>query len=681
MSQDTDEASSFLFGTLDVAVLVIVLIVGIALFIKYRQKKKKESDELRSLHVSASLLGKPVHTAGEALGGNFITKMKSRNKKVIVFYGSQTGTAEEFAARLAKEASRHGLPAMIYDPEECDDWEDLAKLGDEIENSLAIFCVATYGEGDPTDNARDLQTWLVEGKTRLGSLKYTVFGLGNKTYEHFNAMGRLFDKRLQELGATRVFMAGEGDDDGNIEENFVTWKEAMWPAVCQYFGVNSSESSANAREYKLSVHTDLPPEKVFVGEANRLGAFAKQKSPFNAKNPFLATMSVNRELHKGGDRSCMHIELDITGSSLTYTAGDHVAVLPENNPELVNRIGELLNVNLDTVISLSSVDEQASKPHPFPCPTSYRTALTHYVDITSCPRTNVLKELADWASDPKEKEFLLKITSASEEGKQEYNEWIMKDKRSIVSVLEDLSSFKPPLDHLLELLPRLQARYYSISSSSKMYPSSVHITAVFVEYKTRTGRTNQGVATSWFMRLKKQMDAGNKVRIPIFMRRSNLHLPFRPVFPIIMIGPGTGVAPFRGFIQERATVLREGKTVGTSVLFFGCRHASEDFIYEEELKAFVEEKVLSELVVAFSRDQQQKVYVQHKMKEKAQLIWDLLEDQGTIYICGDARNMARDVHNVLLQIAQECGKLSAEAAQDYIKKLQKKERYLQDVWS
>ena len=231
----------------------------------------------------------------------------------------------------------------------------------------------------------------------------------------------------------------------------------------------------------------------------------------------MAAITVNRELHKGGDRSCMHIELDITGSKLSYVTGDHVAIFPTNSTTVIERIGELLEADLDTVFSLTNVDgthisrmlhalyqclsllDQASKKHPFPCPTTYRAVLTHYVDINSSPRTHVLRELAEHTSDPDQKEFLLKITSPTDEGKvcalflincnrgtqlstsfchlphqRLYSQWIRKDQRNIVAVLEDLASFRPPIDQLLELLPRLQVRYYSISSSPKV--STVSIT-------------------------------------------------------------------------------------------------------------------------------------------------------------------------------------------------------------
>uniref|UniRef100_A0A4W3H6G6 P450 (cytochrome) oxidoreductase a n=1 Tax=Callorhinchus milii TaxID=7868 RepID=A0A4W3H6G6_CALMI len=339
-----------------------------------------------------------------------------QGKNIVVFYGSQTGTAEEFANRLSKDTQRYGMRGMATDPEEYD-MSELSRLT-EIENSLAMFCVATYGEGDPTDNAQDFYDWLQETDADLSGVKYTVFGLGNKTYEHFNAMGKYLDKRLEELGAERIFDLGVGDDDGNLEEDFITWREQFWPALCEYFGVEATDEDSSIRQYELLVHNDVNMNKVYTGEMGRLKSYEIQKPPFDAKNPFLASVSVNRKLNKGGERHLMHLELDISGSKIRYDSGDHVAVFPTNDAKIVTDIGKILNTDLDIVFSLNNLDEESNKKHPFPCPTTYRTALSHYLDITNPPRTNVLYELAQYASDSKAQEFLRKMASSSSDGKE-----------------------------------------------------------------------------------------------------------------------------------------------------------------------------------------------------------------------------------------------------------------------
>ncbi|KAK1158389.1 NADPH--cytochrome P450 reductase-like isoform X1 [Acipenser oxyrinchus oxyrinchus] len=653
-----------------VDVLLFSIIAGLLIFwAVFRKKKKEEIPEFKKIPPQAIT---PRETS-------FIEKMKKTGKNIVVFYGSQTGTAEEFANRLSKDAQRYGMRGTVADPEEYD-MSELSRLS-EIDNSIAMFCMATYGEGDPTDNAQDFYDWLQEADDDLSGVNFTVFGLGNKTYEHYNAMGKYVDKRLQQLGAKRIFDLGMGDDDGNLEEDFVSWREQFWPAVCEHFGVEATGDESSIRQYELVVHTDINMNKVYTGEMGRLKSFETQKMPFDAKNPFLGTVTVNRKLNKGGSRHLMHLELDISASKIRYDSGDHVAVYPINDTTIVNKIGEILNVDLDTVISLNNLDEESNKKHPFPCPTSYRTALTHYLDITNPPRTNVLYELSQYATDPKDQETLRKMASSATEGKSHYQTWVLEAKRNILAILQDMPSLRPPIDHLCELLPRLQARYYSIASSSKVHSNSVHICAVVVEYETKTGRTNKGVATNW-LKNKVPTDNGHKSMVPLFVRKSQFRLPFKASTPVIMIGPGTGIAPFMGFIQERAWLKQQGKEVGETVLYYGCRHRNEDFLYQEELEQFEKDGVLTQLNVAFSRDQDEKVYVQHLLKKNKENLWKLIHtDNAHIYICGDARNMARDVQNTFYEIASELGSMTHTQAVDYVKKLMTKGRYSQDVWS
>uniref|UniRef100_A0A1B0G1R7 NADPH--hemoprotein reductase n=1 Tax=Glossina morsitans morsitans TaxID=37546 RepID=A0A1B0G1R7_GLOMM len=608
-------------GALDIALLVILIAGGTWYFTRNRTKPEEQG---RTYSIQPTTVSTAAVTEN-----SFIKKLKASGRSLVVFYGSQTGTAEEFAGRLAKEGIRYRLKGMVADPEECD-MEELLQLKD-ISNSLAVFCLATYGEGDPTDNAMEFYEWITNGDADLTGLNYAVFGLGNKTYEHYNKVAIYVDKRLEELGATRVFELGLGDDDANIEDDFITWKDRFWPAVCDNFGIEGSGEEVLIRQFRLLEHNDVQLDRIYTGEVARLHSLQNQRPPFDAKNPFLAPILINRELHKGGNRSCMHIELDIEGSKMRYDAGDHVAMYPINDKDLVEKLGLLCNADLDLVFSLINTDTDSSKKHPFPCPTTYRTALTHYLEIAAIPRTHILKELAEYCSDENDKQFLRSMASITPEGKEKYQSWVQDACRNIVHILEDISSCKPSIDHVCELLPRLQPRYYSISSSSKLYPTKVHITAVLVQYKTPTGRLNKGVATTY---LKAKNPEEGEVKVPVFIRKSQFRLPTKPEIPIVMVGPGTGVAPFRGFIQERQHLRDEGKQVGESILYFGCRKKSEDFIYEEELGEYVEKGTLT-LKTAFSRDQEKKIYVTHLLEQDADLLWRVLgENNGHFYICG-----------------------------------------------
>lgn len=665
------EVSESLFSTLDI-VLLAIIIGGVSWWLVRRSNKATDAiTNGKSYTIQPTSL-----TMQNPTDNSFVKKLQASGRSLVVFYGSQTGTGEEFAGRLAKEGVRYRMKGMVADPEECD-MEELVNLKN-IPNSLAVFCMATYGEGDPTDNSMEFYEWLQNGDADLTGLNYAVFGLGNKTYEHYNEVAIYCDKRLEELGATRVYELGLGDDDANIEDDFITWKDKFWPAVCEYFGIESTGEDISIRQYRLEEYDDAP-DRVFTGEMARLHSLKNQRPPYDAKNPYLSKIIVNRELFKASDRNCMHIEFDIEDSKMRYDSGDHLAVYPINNTELVEKIGKLCEKNLDSIFSLINTDEESSKKHPFPCPSSYRTALTHYLDITQNPRTHVLKELSEYCSDPAEKEKLKLMASTTPEGKALYQKWIIEDNRNIVHILEDLPSCKPALDHLCELLPRLQPRYYSISSSPKLHPTTVHVTAVVVEYQTPTGRTNKGVATTW---LKEKVPTPDSppLTVPIFIRKAQFRLPTKPQTPIIMIGPGTGVAPFRGFVQERNFSKDEGKQVGQTVLYYGCRKKSEDYLYQEEFEQYEKNGLLT-LKVAFSRDQAQKFYVTHLLEKDSELIWNIFENNGHLYICGDAKSMAVDVRNIILKIIQEKGNLTEEQAQAYHKKMETQKRISMDVWS
>jgi len=646
---------------------------GYYLLIKDNAEDKLPAYEIKPMTVSVAA---PVDKG-------FISKLRKTKRRLVVFYGSQTGTAEEFAGRLAKEGARYGLKGLVADPEEedMDQLQQLKEYEEEIgEACLAVFMMATYGEGDPTDNAMDFNDKLDNDAFTLDGLRYAVFGLGNTTYEHFNAMGIKVDKKLAELGGSRIYELGLGDDDKNLEDDFITWKESFWAAVCNELNIEASSDEFNTRQYEHKVleEGDYNSEKVYTGEVARLRSYITQRPPFDVKNPYMSTIKVNDNIHKeGSGRHCMHIELDIEGSRMRYDAGDHVAIYPTNNVQIVDKLISQLGINGETIFTMKNLDEDSTKKHPFPCPTSYRTALLHYVDIVALPRTHILKELAKYTEDNKERSQLELMAGTTPEGKALYQSWIVSDVRHLLHILEDLPTCKPPVDHLLELLPRLQPRFYSIASSAKVHATSVHVCGVVVEYTTPTGRTNKGVATTW---LKEKIPGENEYKVPIYIRRSQFRLPNRPQTPVIMIGPGTGLAPFRGFIQERAYLKEQGKPVGPTVLFFGCRNKAYDYIYQDELEQWQTDGVL-DLHVAFSRDQEKKRYVTHLLNENGQHVWELLEQGGHLYVCGDAKMMAKDVRNIIVDIAKVNGNMSESEADAFVKKLETQKRYSADVWS
>lgn len=591
--------------TLDLVVLVTLLVGSVAYFTKgtYWAVAK---DPYASSYVSASGASK------SGASRDIVQKMQQSGKNCVIFYGSQTGTAEDYASRLAKEgSSRFGLKAMIADLEEYD-YENLDTFPDD---SVAFFVMATYGEGEPTDNAVDFHEFLqaedttfsngqTASESPLSKFKYVAFGLGNNTYEHYNSMVRKTDEALSKLGATRISAAGEGDDGaGTMEEDFLAWKEPMWEDLMRDMGLEEREAVYEpVFEVNERPDLDATSDLVYLGEPNKNHLEGKSKGPYNAGNPYLAPLASSRELFNDRSRNCLHCEIDITGSNLSYTTGDHIAIWPTNAGKEVSRLLNVVGLGekQHMVINVKGIDATAKVS--FPSPTTYHSVVRYHMEICAPVSRQFVHNLAPFSPNDEIKKELLHIGG----DKDYFHDVVASKNLNLAQFLEIVGHGQTwsliPFSVLIEGLHKLQPRYYSISSSSLVSKNKISVTAV-VESVERAGSPYvvKGVTTNYLLALKeKQHGVSNPdphgleyaisgprnrydgLHVPVHVRHSNFKLPSNPLTPIIMVGPGTGVAPFRGFIQERCAQVQAGQKVGKAMLFFGCRSRTEDFIYNDE---------------------------------------------------------------------------------------------------
>ncbi|KHJ31775.1 putative nadph-cytochrome p450 reductase [Erysiphe necator] len=641
---------------------------------------------------------------------DIVEKMAETGKNCVIFYGSQTGTAEDFATRLAKEGkARFGLETMAADLEDYD-YENLDHFP---EDKVAIFVLSTYGEGEPTDNAVDFYQFITGQPTDsftlgkehpLESFNFVAFGLGNNTYEHFNSMVRNVTAALESLGAQRIGKIGEGDDGaGTMEEDFLAWKDPMWAAVAEKLNLVEREAvyepvfAVNESEVLTG-----DSHEVFLGEPNKMHLATFAKGPFNAQNPYIAPIVASRELFNDPHRNCLHLELDISDSNLDYQTGDHVAVWPTNSDRDVDQFLKITGLlsKRNTVINVKALDQTSRVP--FPTPTTYDAVSRYYMEINAAVSRQFIATLAPFAPTDDVKTEMIKLGN----DKDYFQIKVSSRYLNIAQVLEDISGGREwnriPFSAFIEGLNKLQPRYYSISSSSLVEKKKISITAV-VESLEIPGRPTalKGVTTNYLLALKREQSGEsfsdthfltyqvkgprNKYdgfRIPIHIRHSNFKLPSDPSKPIIMVGPGTGVAPFRGFIRERAAKAKSRINVGNSLLFFGCRRQTEDFLYKdewEEYKRDLGDKFT--LVTAFSRESTPKAYVQDRLLEHAQVVNQLLLSKAYFYVCGDAANMAKAVLSTLHKVLSEQRNISEEKAEEIVKNMRALNQYQEDVWS
>lgn len=537
--------------------------------------------------------------------------------KLSIIFASQTGNAKGVAQALLKEAQAEGINAQLFDASDYKG-KDLAK------ETHVIFVASTNGEGEAPDNALVLHEFLKSKKApKLPNLKYGVLGLGDSSYEFFCQTGKDFDQFLENLGAQRLIERLDADVDYQVA----------------------------ATQWRTQVLSILKDELTGAAAVTSVATFAVSQtaeSHYSKEQPYTASLSTSQKITgRDSGKDVRHIEIDLADSGITYQPGDALGVWYENRPQLVDALLDSVGLSGNEQVQ---VDGETLSLH---------SALTHYYEITAA-NPQLVAQFAELAQSEK-------LTSLAQD-KEALR--VYATRTQVIDVLRE-EKISLSASQLLSLLRRLTPRLYSIASSQSEVGEEVHLTVGVVEYE-HEGEQRLGGASTF---LAHQLEEGAPVKVFV-EHNNNFKLPSDDNAPLIMVGPGTGIAPFRSFIQERENRSAAGK----NWLLFGDRTFTQDFLYQVEWQKYLKSGVLNRLDVAFSRDQHEKVYVQHRLLEQAELVWQWLQEGAYFYVCGDASRMAKDVHQALITVVEQQGGLNREQAEEYVSELRKAKRYQRDVY-
>ncbi|KAF5547984.1 NADPH-ferrihemo reductase [Fusarium mexicanum] len=630
-------------------------------------------------------------------------KMEEAGKDVVIFWGSQSGTAEMFATRLSKECHlRFGLQTLCADL--CDYGpESIANLP---KSKLAIFIISTYGEGDPSDNTAAFWEWLHKNPdVQLPNLRYMAFGLGNTSYRYYNRVIDVVAEFLDKAGAQRLMPVAKANDaQGGTEEDFLSWKDDLYTHFQTKLGYEERDIPYEP-SIQLVEDESLDIMDLNLGEPiqNRSGPakIVKQYSPIRP-----LTVQSSHELYTSPGRNCLHMELDISDHpELRYRTGDHLAVYPINPDHEIQLLLKALDLEdrAEKPLLVQALEEGVTIK--IPSPTSALALFRHYLEISAPVSRETVGQLARFAPSAEVAQTLTTLGKS----KEAYAEYIAKNHITLGRLLTLVAPGsvwdKLPLSYVVETLPTLQPRYYSISSSSTVSARKLSITCGVDNSPLQRdpSRSIRGVTTNYLYALGKTLNGDGKQpevgpeaptyalsgpgdalqghKVFACLRRSNFKLPTMSSTPLVMIGAGTGLAPFRGFILERARLKSVGKPIGKMILFFGCRAPDQDYLYRDELAEVAKELQGSfEIVTAFSRaNGQPKKYVQDKVEERNKDVCDLLRDGASIYFCGRA-SMAREVGNVVEESMKTQNNWSEAEARSWAEAAKKGNKWLEDVW-
>jgi len=581
------------------------------------------------------------------------------NTPLLVLYGSNLGTAEELATRVADLAEVNGFATKLAP---LDDF--VGKLPEQ--GGVLIFC-ASYNGAAP-DNATQFVKWLGSdlAKDAFAKVRYAVFGCGNSDWAAtYQSIPRIIDEQLAAHGGKSVYARGEGDARSDLDGQFESWFAKAAPVAVKEFGVDTSFTRRADDEPLYKVEPVAPTT---INAVVALGGASPMKVQVNSELQ-------NKTGANASDRSTRHIEVQLP-PNLTYRVGDHLSVVPRNDPVLVDAVARRFGFLPADQIKLQ-VAEGRRAQLPVGDAVSVGRLLTEFVELQQVATRKQLQIMSEHTRCPVTKPKLLAYIGDDAESTERYRSEILSKRRSVYDLLDEHPACELPFHAYLEMLSLLAPRYYSISSSPSGDASRCSVTVGVVEAPASSGRgIYKGICSNYLAGRR----AGDTIHATVRETKAGFRLPDDPWMPIIMIGPGTGLAPFRGFLQERAARKAKGTLLGPAMLFFGCRHPNQDFLYADELKAFAADGV-TELHTAFSRGDGPKTYVQHLVAAQKDKVWSLIEQGAIIYVCGDGGKMEPDVKAALMSIHRERTGGDEAAAARWIDDMGTKNRYVLDVWA
>lgn len=596
-----------------------------------------------------------------------VAALPRHSTPLSIIWGGNMGTCKAQAARIALEAADAGFEVQVMTLNEATSIETL-------QAGLTLIVTSTYN-GQPPENARGFAKWATEA-LMPGSLaggRCSVLGIGNSNWKSYQAFPEKLEKLLKAAGAHMICPRGEANEEEDVQDMVDAWRADFWPKALEAVGQDAKYATA-LLDRKPAINKEGPALRILPASPGTRPSFPVLDSAYRT-----GTVTKSYELQAGGSgRSTRHVEIRLP-TGMTYSAGDHLAVLPQNHPDAVLKVADRLNADLHEVVELNKGPGVGlgNWTLPFGSPVTVHDLLTRFVDLQAPVSVDLLEAVAASLENEADKNSM-----------RELAEFVQHSKRDLqlrlLDILDSFPSARITLEQVLPHLSPMVQRYYSISSAPREV-NGAQVAAITVGLVQGTSQSNipcanaaerpvsrmyVGVASGFLA----QMRPGQAVEVMV-CRNHRFRLPGRGV-PVVMVGPGTGLAPFRGFIQA----MKDEGGSREAALFFGCRTA-DDYIYREELEAALRQGILTDLHVAFSRLTGEKVYVQDKLWEARERVWEMLKAGGRIYVCGDARSMAKDVDSTLIRIAKECGDMSAPEAEQLVLQLSAEERYLQDVWA